>query len=504
MVISALAPVPAPRSDPQGHDPHLVWQRVLSRLQVNTGEAHYDTYLRDTRGLAYDPGASVIRVAAANPFHVPWLEGKLSSAIHTAVAEILGAPVRVEFSPVADAAAPEKKNPRRQRPAPNQAALPLQPTAAPPPEASTDTPGQSPRLRPRLNARYTFDSFVVGQSNRLAHAASMAIVDHPGTAYNPLFLYGGVGLGKTHLLHAIGHAVADTGADVVYVSSETFTNELIESIRQHRTDDFRLKFRNARVLLVDDVQFIAGKERTEEEFFHTFNAIHESGGQIVLTSDRPPRAMPILEDRLRSRFEWGLSTDIQPPDYETRIAILRSKLQGPVVGAVPSDVLQFIAQKVRSNIRELEGSLNRLLAHARHLQQPVTVELAAQALHDLVAPGPSGRGATPMAVLIAVGRYFDVTIEAMKSKARYKQIVGPRQIAMYLLREDAHLSTPEVGRLLNRDHTTVLHGIKQIANDIAQDGASRAAVIGVREVVAGGAIQMPTPRDAHAAVKTND
>jgi chromosomal replication initiator protein len=319
-------------------------------------------------------------------------------------------------------------------------------------------------------------------------------VDHIGTAYNPLFLYGGVGLGKTHLLHAIGHAVAGQGADVVYVTSETFTNELIESIRQHRTDDFRLKYRGARVLLVDDVQFIAGKERTEEEFFHTFNAIHEAGGQIVLSSDRPPKAMTILEDRLRSRFEWGLIADIQPPDFETRIAILRSKLQGPVIGAVPSDVVVFIAQKVQSNIRELEGSLNRLLAQARHLKQPVTVDLAAEALHDLVAPGPSGRGSTPVAVVTAVARYFEVSVEELKSKSRHKQIVVPRQIAMYLLREDAHLSTPEVGRILNRDHTTVLHGLRQVANDIARDGPCRAAVRGIREILTVGGVKMPMPR----------
>jgi chromosomal replication initiator protein len=505
MVSTAFATVPSPhRSDPQASDPTLVWQRVLSLLKLKTGEAHFDTYLRATRGLVYDPSASVIRVAAANPFHVPWLEGKLSSTIHTAVAEIVGGPVRVEF--VTDTAAPPSGQQRRQRPAPLLASLelPSVPTDDPvrrPQDEFLNPPAQRPRGAistaggSRLNARYTFDSFVVGQSNRLAHAASLAIVDHPGTAYNPLFLYGGVGLGKTHLLHAIGQAVAAKGSDVVYVSSETFTNELIESIRQHHTDDFRLKFRNARVLLIDDVQFIAGKERTEEEFFHTFNAIHEAGGQIVLSSDRPPRAMTILEDRLRSRFEWGLIADIQPPDYETRIAILRSKLAGPVLGAVPSDVVDFIAQKVQSNIRELEGSLNRLLAHARHMQQPVTVELAARALHDLVSPGPSGRGATPMAILTAVARYFGVKTDDLKGKARHKQIVVPRHIAMYLLREDGHMSTPEVGRLLNRDHTTVLHGMKQVAGDIARDGPSRASVRGVREVVAGGAIQMPTLRD---------
>src|SRR5437764_1414304 len=504
MVSPASATVAIPRADPQAPDARHIWQRVLSRLQLNTGAAHFDTYLRATQGLAYDAGASVIRVAVANPFHVPWLEGKFSSAIHTAVAEIVGGPVRVEFCP-ADRVAADGQ-PRPVRPAPLLAQLEVAAHGA-------DVGGRrtrpemfaAPVLRTRgavsagagspLNARYTFDSFVVGQSNRLAHATSLAVVDHPGNAYNPLFLYGGVGLGKTHLLHAIGHAVVSRGADVIYVSSETFTNELIESIRQHRTDDFRLKFRSARVLLIDDVQFIAGKERTEEEFFFTFNAIHEAGGQIVLSSDRAPRAMTILEDRLRSRFEWGLIADIQAPDYETRIAILRSKLNGTLLGAVPSDVLDFIAEKVQSNIRELGGSLNRLLAHARHMQQPVTVDLAARALHDLVSPGPSGRGATPAAILTAVARYFGLKTDDLKGKARNKQIVGPRHIAMYLLREDGHLSTPEVGRLLNRDHTTVLHGMKQVSSDIARDGPCRAAVRGIREVVASGSIVFPTLRD---------
>jgi chromosomal replication initiator protein len=501
MVISALASGPAPLlDDPQGQDPERVWQRVLSRLMLSTDEAQFSTYLRRTRGLAYDPGASVIRVAAANPFHVPWLEGKLSSTIHTAVADVLNEPIRVEFVVEADAAAPDVQpngQTRRSRPVPElQATL----ASAPEPEApAAAVPAPAPRLQggsgtragQPLNARYTFDSFVVGSSNRLAHAASLAVVDHPGAAYNPLFLYGGVGLGKTHLLHAIGHTVAERGSDVMYVSSETFTNELIESIRQHRTDDFRAKFRSARVLLVDDVQFIAGKERTEEEFFYTFNAIHEAGGQIVLSSDRPPKGMQVLEDRLRSRFEWGLCADIQPPDFETRIAILRSKLQGPVIGAVPSDVIVFIAQKVQSNIRELEGSLNRLLAHARHLKQPVTVDLAAQALHDLVAPGPSSRGATPNALLTAVARYFDVGVDELKGRSRNKQVVVPRQIAMYLLREDARMSTPEVGRLLNRDHTTVLHALKQISSDIATGGPSRASVVGVRGMLASGNVQFP-------------
>ncbi len=498
----ASTAVAAARSDSLTPEANQLWQRVLSRLQLHAEQAHFDTYLRSTRGVAYDPSASVIRVAVANPFHVPLLEGKFSSIIHSVVADVVGAPIRVEFCPCVDGdLSPYGRPPREPLPPlpPLLAHLDLtslgsQTESRPRQEIYGSDEPQRPRgnVQPAagspLNVRYTFQTFVVGQSNRLAHAASLAIVDHPGNAYNPLFLYGGVGLGKTHLLHAIGHAVGGRGSDVVYVSSETFTNELIESIRQHRTDDFRLKYRKARVLLIDDVQFIAGKERTEEEFFHTFNAIHESGGQIVLSSDRPPKAT-ILEDRLRSRFECGLIADVQAPDYETRIAILRSKISDLTVGAVPSAVLDFIAQKVQSNIRELEGSLNRLLAHARHMQQPVTVELAAQALRDLVAPGPAGRVVTPEAILLAVGRYYGINSDELKGKSRHKQIVVPRQIAMYLLREDAHLSTPEIGRQLHRDHTTVLHGLKQVANDIARDGSSRTAVRGVRDVIASGAAQ---------------
>jgi chromosomal replication initiator protein len=494
MVMSAIATVNSPRPSvlPEPSEAHEVWQHVLGQLQTKTSEAHFETYLRGTLGLAYDPRASVLRVSAANPFHVPWLEGKFSSAIHSSVAEVVGGPVRVEF--VASPATESAVRDRRTRPAPLLTSI-----EESEPRGQVESPPMSTRTRlstPQtagspLNVRYTFDSFVVGQSNQLAHAASMAVVDDPGRSYNPLFLYGGVGLGKTHLLHAIGHSVAAKGLEIVYVSSETFTNELIEAIRQHRTDDFRAKFRSARVLLIDDVQFIAGKERTEEEFFHTFNAIHESGGQIVLSSDRPPRAMTILEDRLRSRFEWGLIADIQAPDYETRIAILRSKVMGSVLGLVPSDVLEFIAQKVQSNIRELEGGLNRLLAYARHMEQPVTVELAAQALRDLVAPGHSGRTATPNAILAAIARYFGVRVDDLKGRARHKQIVVPRQIAMYLLCEDAHLSTPDVGRLLNRDHTTVMHGMKQVANDIARDGPSRASVRGVRDVLLVAAAPLP-------------
>jgi chromosomal replication initiator protein len=462
-------------------DARRVWASALARLELEATPAYFTTYLRDTVGLAFDRETSVLRVAAANPFHVPWLEGRFSARVHAAVAAVVGADVRVEFvaAPFVDGSAARARE--RPRPAP---ACPPAPLVDGCPPAAVERNGL--QLGSPLNPRYTFDTFVVGKSNQLAHAASLAVVDHPGRSYNPLFLYGGVGLGKTHLLHAIGQALRRRNLNVVYVSSETFTNELIDAIRQHRTDDFRAKFRQPGVLLIDDVQFIAGKERTEDEFFHTFNAVHEAGGQIVLASDRAPRAMTILEDRLRSRFEWGLLADIQVPDYETRIAILRSKLNGSLGELVPHGVVDFIAQKVQSNIRELEGTLNRLVAHALHLKQPVTVELAATALRDLAAAGPATEGASPDAILGAVVRYFGSSIDALKGTSRRREIVLPRQLAMFLLREDARLSAPEIGRLLNRDHTTVLHGVATVTSDIARNGPCRAAVLGVREVVAAG------------------
>ncbi|MGE3270947.1 MAG: chromosomal replication initiator protein DnaA, partial [Chloroflexota bacterium] len=307
-----------------------------------------------------------------------------------------------------------------------------------------------------------------------------AVADAPGQAYNPLFLYGGVGLGKTHLLHAIGHEVVKAGHSVVYVSSETFTNELIESIREHRTDEFRIRYRRATILMIDDIQFIANKERTQEEFFHTFNAIHEGGGQIILTSDRTPKAIPTLEDRLRSRFEMGLIADIQPPDLETRIAILRSKVNGRV--QIPGDVLELVAQKVHTNIRELEGSLNRITAYAMLHGMDVTVDVAAAALEDLVAPASVTR--EPPVILNAVARHFGVTVDELRGKARHKEIVAPRHLAMYLLREDAGLSFPQIGQLLGgRDHSSVVHACDKISTEIERDGRSRQDARAVRNLL---------------------
>jgi chromosomal replication initiator protein len=321
--------------------------------------------------------------------------------------------------------------------------------------------------RSQLNPKYTFDTFVIGNSNRFAHAASLAVAEAPAQAYNPLFIYGGVGLGKTHLMHAIGHYTLsqNPNASVVYVSSEKFTNELINSIRDDRNDEFRNKYRNVDVLLIDDIQFIAGKERTQEEFFHTFNALHEANKQIIISSDRPPKEIPTLEDRLRSRFEWGLIADIQPPDLETRIAILKKKAKVENIN-VPNDVMLYIATKIKSNIRELEGALIRIVAYSSLTNKEVTVELAEEALKDIISDSRP-RQITVNLIKEVVSKSFNVKIEDFNSKKRTRAIAYPRQVAMYLCRELTDLSLPKIGdEFGGRDHTTVIHAYDKISTDV--------------------------------------
>src|SRR5216683_1431090 len=337
-------------------------------------------------------------------------------------------------------------------------------------------------MQNRLNPRYTFDAFIVGNSNRLAHAASLAVAEAPGESYNPLFLYGGVGLGKTHLLHAIGHEVHDRfpRKRVVYLTSEQFTNEVISSIATARMGEFRHKYRTVDVLLIDDVQFLAGKDRTKEEFFHTFNALHEINKQIVISSDRPPKEIPTLEDRLRSRFEWGLIADIQSPDFETRLAILHSKL-GINGSLVPEDVLSFIAHKVQRNIRELEGALTRVQAFAAVHQRPVDAEEAARLLADII-PAGTRKPINVERIQTLVADYYNVTLEDMKGKRRDKHIVFPRQVAMFLVREETPSSLPAIGKAFGgRDHTTALHSIEKIANELKEDERLRFEVQAIRE-----------------------
>jgi chromosomal replication initiator protein len=333
-----------------------------------------------------------------------------------------------------------------------------------------------------LNARYTFDRFIVGPSNRLANAACMAVAEHPAQAYNPLFLYGGVGLGKTHLLHAIGNYALDRDPEinVLYVSSEKFTNDLINAIRRQQTEEFRIRYRNIDILLIDDIQFIAGKESTQEEFFHTFNTLHSAGKQIVISSDRPPKAILTLEERLRSRFEWGLIVDVQTPDLETRTAILRAKAE-QMTTEIPAEVIDFLAYRIQSNIRELEGCLNRVTAYAQMTASPVSVEVATSALNELLDTSRRKR-ITSDAILHAVAEFYGVDLRAIAGRGRSRNIVVPRQVAMYLLREETDASLMDIGQLLGgRDHTTVIYGCEKIGEEINSDARLRQEVISIRD-----------------------
>lgn len=336
-----------------------------------------------------------------------------------------------------------------------------------------------------LNPKYTFDTFVIGNSNRFAHAAALAVAEAPGKAYNPLFIYGGVGLGKTHLMHAIGHYILEQNSSqrVLYVSSEKFTNELINAIKDNRNEEFRSKYRNIDVLLIDDIQFIAGKERTEEEFFHTFNALYEANKQIILSSDKPPKEIS-LEDRLRSRFEWGLIADMQAPDLETRIAILRKKAQLENL-TVPNEVIVFIADKIASNIRELEGALNRVIAYSSLTENEITVELASEALKDILSANKA-KVLNCTTIQEAVARYFDIRPEEFKSKKRTRDIAFPRQIAMYLCRELTEMSLPKIGEEFGgRDHTTVIHACEKISEEIESNSETRRAVSEIKRNLLG-------------------
>lgn len=335
------------------------------------------------------------------------------------------------------------------------------------PEPKTSNP---PAIYNNLNPKYTFDTFVVGNNNKLAHAASLAVADAPAEAYNPLFLYGGVGLGKTHLMHSIAHHILNNTpkSKVLYVTSEKFTNELIDSIRHDKNADFRNKYRNIDVLLIDDIQFIIGKESTQEEFFHTFNTLHEAKKQIIISSDKPPKDMETLEERLRSRFEWGLTADIQSPDYETRMAILKKRAELDGLD-IDDDVMQYVANNIQSNIRELEGALNKICAYSTLERKPITVALAEDALKDLITP-EGQQELTPELIMDIVSEHYNISISDMISKKKSKEIAYPRQIVMYLCRKYTTASLQAVGNMLGkRDHTTIIHGAEKIEKDLQKN-----------------------------------
>ena len=453
-------------------DAKQVWRAALGELQVSLSPANYETWLKDTA--LVDVDGDRFRVAAPNGFAKDWLENRYRSLIAQTLARVVGYSVNVEFE-VREIEPEDEVEPERQE----EAARPSSPRVRVEPGRVGGEGGGV-----NLNSRYTFRTFIVGSSNRLAHAASLSVAERPGEAYNPLFLYGGVGLGKTHLMHAIGNAVVQRfqRKRVAYATSEKFTNDFITSIQQGRIDDFRARYRRIDLLLIDDIQFIADKERTQEEFFHTFNTIHEDGKQIVLSSDRPPKQITTLEERLRSRFEWGLIADLTAPDLETRIAILRTKAEEQSVLVAP-EALETIARKVASNIRELEGALNRIVAYASMQGMPITVDLA-QAVLSNVLYSPRKRAITPERIAIAVSQYYDVDLEALRGQKRDRSIVVPRQIAMYLMREETDVSLLRIGEELGgRDHSTVLHACKKIDQEAARNEELRRELAAVREAI---------------------
>jgi chromosomal replication initiator protein len=454
-----------------------IWQAALGTIQMQTSRQEFDTWLRGTSLIALDGGLAT--VGTISPFHKEGIENRYLNPVRRSLGDVVGYPVQVRV-----VIAGGNGHPGR-----------MDLTAGAPIIAQTDEDsylGSSERAvqldlssamrTGMLNPKYTFSRFIVGSSNRLAHAACLAVADNPGGHYNPLFLYGGVGLGKTHLLHAIGNYVLDRDPEinVLYVSSEKFTNDLINAIRRQQTEEFRIRYRNIDVLLIDDIQFIAGKDATQEEFFHTFNALHSAAKHIVISSDKPPKAILTLEERLRSRFEWGLIADVQPPDLETRTAILRAK--GDQMNVyVPDDVFDFLAHKVQSNIRELEGSLNRVAAFADMHGLPISVEVATSALADLLGSARRKRITADM-IIQAVSEHYGVDLRTLTGRGRSRNIVVPRQVAMYLLREETESSLVDIGNLLGgRDHTTVMYGCEKIADEINADNRLRNEVLGLRE-----------------------
>jgi chromosomal replication initiator protein len=510
---SAEEAEPIGRETAAEFDPHAIWRMVLSELALQMPSSTYDTWVRDTVVIGYEDGEFIIGMP--NAYARDWLENRLRHTIKRTLSSIMHRAVQIQFRvrprPVQDpeqaAAAPlyqavveepvvtsptnspSNPSPQRTSAVPSVADQARDELDAPEsPRENAPSNSHSPgRARgdemyfaTQLNPYHNFETFVVGNHNRLAHAAALAIVDMPGQSFNPLFIYGGVGLGKTHLLNAIGNSLRQKGFRLIYCSSEQFTNELISSIRNQSTDQFRAKYRQADVLLIDDIQFIGGKESTQEEFFHTFNHLHAAGKQVVLSSDRPPKALPTLDDRLRSRFEGGLQTDIAQPDFETRVAILQSKANRMGV-PVPYDVLLLVAERVDSNIRELEGALNRLSMQARLTNQTLNLALAKSLLENLA---PQRLPCPPAGVVRLVAEHFGLRSEDLTGRKRTKEIANARQIAMYLLREENDLSLPAIGdQLGGRDHSTVRYGVERVAEDLDHDEGLRMTILALRDRV---------------------
>ena len=424
---------------------NAIWSDILDYVEDQIPDVEFRTWFKQVQPLGIDNGTFMIGVP--HSFARDWLKTHYSTVLEQALRDLGAASPRVGFQVIAFQNTQQEDM------------------------FSSSARDDSPRaVLPRLNPKYVFTKFVVGPNNNLSHAAALAVAEAPGRAYNPLFLYGEAGLGKTHLMHAVGHAVSDRFPDLLveYVTTETFTNELINAIREDRMTSFRDRYRSIDLLLVDDIQFIAGKERTQEEFFHTFNALYESGKQIIVSSDRPPKDIPTLENRLRSRFEWGLITDLQAPELETRIAILKMNAEFRGV-KIPSEVSDFIARQVTSNIRELEGALVRVIVFASMNNTPLNRQTAAKALSDVFTPGELNL--TMADILRTTARHFDVAPDDLKSKGRRHELVVPRQVAMYLIRELTPHSYPEIGQFFSgRDHSTVMYAVQKVDDQIDDTG----------------------------------
>ncbi len=437
----------------------VTWRRALDRLKRVVPGPSFETYLADSYAIGMNGG--VLQIGVVSDFAREALRTQFYPVVSETLTAVASRRLEFEFivrpRPTAEASAPARV---------------------------LDSPPRSlvPRSRPVLAPHYTFDTFVVGRSNRLAHAAAIAVAEHPGEAYNPIYIYGGVGLGKTHLLQAIAHVTAPRGT-TIYLSAETFTNEFVTAVRERTMEQFREKYRNVDVLIIDDIQFISRGEQTQEEFFHTFDALFQRGNQIVMTSDVSPKLLTLLEERLRSRFEWGLIVDIAPPDVETRLAILRAKAEREGID-VPEEVLLLTAHRVQDNIRQLEGALNRIAALGRLYRQPITRELAAEALKAITST-PRASVPMPSVILDAVAHVTNIPVDAITSKRREKQVAYARHLSMYLLRDLAHQSYAQIGRLLGgRDHTTVLHGFRRIEKLLEEDADVRRDLLEIRAAIA--------------------
>ncbi len=453
-----------------------IWDDLMQVVRLRIPEVEFRTWFDQTSPVGFVDGAYVIGVP--HTFARDWLRSNYTGVLEGALAEIGAQPPRVGFQVVGVKGS--EQHALFDRPGPDPRPAQTKPRPSDPPAASAPPPARAerppaangeprPRILPHLNPKYVFDNFVVGPNNHLATAAAHAVAASPGQTYNPLFLYGESGLGKTHLMQAVGHAVVQAypTMTVEYVTTEKFTNDLIDAIQNKQMAQFRDRYRNTDVLLIDDIQFLAGKERTQEEFFHTFNTLYELGKQIIVSSDRPPKDIPTLEKRLRSRFEWGLITDVSPPELETRMAILRMNADYRGV-KVPQDVVDYIARHVTSNIRELEGALVRAIVYASMNQAPLNRQTAAKALSEVFAP--SDENLTMPDILTKVASHFGVDVEAVKGKGRRRELVAPRQVAMYLIRELTTHSFPEIGRFFaDRDHSTVMYAVQKVTDGLETD-----------------------------------